>query len=104
VDAVAWWRLDSPDSASRAFVQRFERVAGRPPRQQEAMYYDALMVAVRAVETVGRRRDAVRRYLSELGVSRPAYPGITGPISFTRSRPTNLVMVRLGAAPAAGGR
>ena len=103
-DAVAWWRADNPDPASQAFVQRFERAAGRAPRPQEAMYYDALMVAAQAVETVGPRRDAVRRYLTQLGVSRPAYAGITGPISFTRSRPTNLVMVRLRAAPAAGGR
>ncbi len=105
VDAVAWWRPDRADSASRAFVSRFERVAGRAPRQQEAMYYDALMVAAQAVQAVGARRDAVRRYLSELGVSRSAYRGITGPISFARSRPANLIMLRLGdetAAPAAG--
>ena len=104
--AVAWWRPDSPDSASRTFVRRFERVAGRPPRQQEAMYYDALMVAAQAVHAAGAHRDGIRRYLSELGVSRPPYPGITGPISFAPGRPTNLVMLRLGDAPqpAAGGR
>jgi ABC-type branched-subunit amino acid transport system substrate-binding protein len=103
--AVAWWRADSPDSASRAFVARFERAGGRPPRPADAMYYDAMMLAAQAVHDVGARRDAIRRYLGELGVSRPPYRGITGPISFTPSRPTNLVMLRLEApAPAAGAR
>jgi len=100
--SVAWWLPDSPDPASRAFVERFERVARRAPRQQEAMYYDALMVAAAALRAAGPRRAAIRRYLSELGVSRPPYHGITGPISFAPGRPTNLVMLRLGAAPAAG--
>jgi len=104
--AVAWWLPASADPASRAFVQRFERVAGRAPRQQEAMYYDALMVAAQAVHVAGTRRAAIRRYLSELGVSRPPYHGITGPISFAPGRLTNLIMLRLGDAPAptAGGR
>jgi branched-chain amino acid transport system substrate-binding protein len=100
VDAVAWWRVDSADSVSRAFVAAFERTAGRPPSQQEAMYYDALMVAAQAVTAVGPRRAAIRRYLRELGVSRPPYRGVTGPISFARNRSTNLVMLRLSQAQA----
>ena len=106
VYGVAWWRADSPDSASRAFVARFERAAGRQPLAQEAMYYDAIMVAAEAVREVGPGRAAIRRYLSELGVTRPPYRGITGPISFTRGRPTNLIMVRLdsGAAATAAAR
>ncbi len=98
--AVVWWRPDSADPASRAFVARFSRAAGRPPRQQEAMYYDALMVAAQAVRAVGARRGAIRRYLSELGVTRPPYRGVTGLISFARGRPTNLVMLRLGGTSA----
>ena len=101
--AVAWWLPGSADSASRAFVGTFERVARRPPRQQEAMYYDALMVAAQALRAAGPHRDAIRRYLSELGVSRPPYQGITGPISFAADRPTNLVMLRAGDAPAPAG-
>lgn len=101
--AVAWWRPDSADSASRAFVQRFQRAAGRAPRQQDAMYYDALMVAAQAVRVAGAHRDAIRRYLRELGVSRPPYRGITGPISFAPGRPTNLVMLRIGDAAAPTG-
>jgi branched-chain amino acid transport system substrate-binding protein len=101
VTAVAWWRPDSPDSASRAFVRRFERATGRLPRQHDAMYYDAFMVAAEAVRVAGGRPDAVRRYLRELGTSRPAWRGVTGPISFAPGRPTNLVMVRLTGAAAA---
>jgi len=65
-----------------------------------------LMVAAQAVHAAGAHRDAIRRYLSELGVSRPPYHGITGLISFAPGRPTNLVMLRLGdaSAPPAGGR
>jgi len=98
--SVAWWLPGSPDPASRAFVECFVRVAGRPPRQQEAMYYDALMVAAQALRAAGPHRDAVRRYLSALGVTRPPYHGITGPISFASGRPTNLVMLRIGDAAA----
>ena len=103
---VAWWRSDDPDPASRAFVARFQRVAGHPPRPQEAMYYDALMLAAEAVREVGANRTAIRRYLGELGAARAPYRGITGSIAFTRDRPTNLVMTRLadGAVVMSAGR
>ncbi len=100
--AVAWWLPGSTDPQSRAFVERFVRMAGRPPRPPDAMYYDALMVAAEALHAVGPHRDAIRRYLRELGVTRPPYHGITGPISFAPGRRTNLVVQRIGVAPAAG--
>ncbi len=92
---ATWWRADDPDSSSRSFVARFERIAGRQPLPQEAMYYDGVMVAAQAVREVGPRRVAIQHWLRELGVSRPPYRGVTGPIAFTRNRAPNLVMSRL---------
>ncbi len=95
VYAVAWWSPDLPDTASRAFAAAYERVGRAPPSAAEAMYYDAIMVAARAVREAGPRRAAVRRWLSELGTVRPPYRGVTGPIAFSRNRPVNLLMTRV---------
>ena len=34
---VAFWLPDAPDSLSRAFVERFRRIAGRVPQSSDAM-------------------------------------------------------------------
>jgi ABC-type branched-subunit amino acid transport system substrate-binding protein len=94
VYAVAWWHPGRPDTASRAFVARFRSTTGRQPSPSEAMYYDAIMVAARAVHEVGARPAAIRRWLASLGVSRAPYPGVTGPISFAPGRAANLLMTR----------
>jgi ABC-type branched-subunit amino acid transport system substrate-binding protein len=94
--AVAFWSADNPDSASRAFVAHFAEAGRGRPLPREAMYYDALMVVAQAVREVGPQRAAIGRYLRELGTTRPPYRGITGPISFARNRPTNLVVTRVG--------
>jgi hypothetical protein len=52
-------------------------------------------VAAQAVREVGPRRAAIRRYLGELGISRPPYRGVTGPISFAPRRPVNLLMTHV---------
>ncbi len=93
--AVAWWSRNQPDTLSRAFVARYERDTGEPPSASVAMYYNAIMLAARAVRAVGPNRKAIRRYLRELGRSRPAYRGVTGRISFGPDRMDNLVMTRL---------
>jgi branched-chain amino acid transport system substrate-binding protein len=95
VYAVAWWHPDLPDTLARAFAAGYEQASGGPPSPAEAMFYDAVMVAARAVHDVGPRRDAVRRYLGELGISRPPYRGVTGPISFAPGRPVNLLMTHV---------
>jgi len=101
VYGVAWWIGDRPDSLSRAFVARFEKVAGAPPSASEAMYYDAIMVAAEAVREAGPRPDAIRRWLAELGAARPAFRGVTGPISFGASRPANLLMTHFAGGTVA---
>jgi ABC-type branched-subunit amino acid transport system substrate-binding protein len=93
IHGVTWWNPAIADRASRSFVERFERTTGVRPNARDAMVYDAIMVAAQAVHDVGPDPAAVRRYLSELGARRPPYRGVTGPISFVRDRPINLVMV-----------
>jgi branched-chain amino acid transport system substrate-binding protein len=95
VYGVTWWHPDRADSASRAFVARYERIAGRAPSASETMYYDAIMLAAQAVRDVGADRAAIRHYLADLGTHRPPYHGISGPIAFGPHRPINLVMTHI---------
>ena len=92
---VAFWLPDAPDSLSRAFVERFRRIASRVPQSSDAMSHDALMLLAAAVRDVGPSRVAIRDYLRELGRERAPYPGVTGPISFRPDRAPRLVMARL---------
>jgi ABC-type branched-subunit amino acid transport system substrate-binding protein len=92
---VSWWSPSLPDSLSRAFVAGWERANRSSPSASDAMYYDAIMLAAQAVREAGPSRAAVRRYLGELGTSRPPYQGVTGPISFAPNRATNLLATRI---------
>lgn len=79
---VAFWHPDRPDSVSRAFAARYERLHGIQPRHDEAMVHDAFMALATAVRAVGTDGEKVREYLASLGHERPALQGVTGPISF----------------------
>ncbi len=92
---VAFWLADAPDSASRAFVERFQRVAGSRPSSSQAMAYDGAMLLAWAAHEAGPRAGAVRDYLLSLGAARPAYRGVTGDITFLPGRPPRLFMARL---------
>jgi len=93
--AVAFWMPDAPDPLSKAFVERYRRLTGEVPQSADAMSHDALMLLVQAVREVGPGRAAVRRWLGELGVSLPAYQGVTGPIAFGPGTRPRLVMAKL---------
>ena len=93
---VAFWHRTDPDSASRAFTARFRAHVGREPRHDDAMFYDAVMLAGHAIRNGGPSRSAVAKYLGQLGRSRPPYRGVTGPIAFTpEAVPRPLIMTRL---------
>ncbi len=92
---VAFWLPDAPDSMSRAFVARFQRVTGHDPAPDDAMNHDALLLLAHAVRDVGPDRMAVRGYLESLGRTRPAYHGISGDITFMGARTPPLLMARL---------
>jgi ABC-type branched-subunit amino acid transport system substrate-binding protein len=95
VYVVSFWMADTPDSVSRAFVERFRRVTGNEPVGTIAMTHDAIMVLATALQAVGPDPLAMRRYLRSLGRERPPYRGVTGPISFQPGPRGNFVMTRL---------
>jgi len=96
---VAFWYDGLTDERSAAFTSAFRRIMGATPTPAQATQYDALMLLMTAVRDVGAKRKAIQTYLSQLGHSRPAYEGVTGPISFGagRRRPLYMLRVRDGA-------
>ena len=96
---VAYWHQALTDERSTAFVSAYRRIVGEAPHPGTAMQYDALMLLMEAVREVGPNRKAIQTYLTQLGKSRPAYQGVTGPITFGagRQRPLYMLRVRNGA-------
>ena len=99
---VAFWHTGMTDERSVTFTNAYRRIAGIVPTPGDAMEYDALMVLMQALREVGPSRKAIQTYLTQLGKSRPAYQGVTGPITFgaERRRPLYMLRVRQGAASA----
>lgn len=94
---TTFWHADHGSEATFDFVRRFYRLTGRSPDQSDALIFDALMLLAQAVHEVGGDPEAVRAYLRSLAARRPPYPGVTGPIRFSRGRRSTLSMVRAGA-------
>jgi branched-chain amino acid transport system substrate-binding protein len=97
---ATFWYPDAADETSRSFVEKFRRIVGRAPLPADAMKYDAAMLLAEAIREVGADRKAVRQYLADLGVTRPAWRGVTGEISFAPDRPARLVMTRIRSGAA----
>jgi ABC-type branched-subunit amino acid transport system substrate-binding protein len=90
----------STDSATQLFLARSRRILGRDPVPSEALVYDGYMLLAAAAEATGGSREAVRRWLVELGRSRPAWQGVTGPIGFAGPRRELIRFVSIsGTAP-----
>ncbi len=92
---VAFWHSEIDDEQSRDFAERYRKLAGREPLSGDAMRYDAAMVLAHAMRAVGADCNAIRRFINELGTSRPPYQGVTGPISFAKDRPARLIMTSI---------
>lgn len=92
---VAFWHPAGSGEESKEFERRFAARVQRPIRHADAVFYDAVMLAATAIRAEGASRDGVRRYLRSLGVSRPPYPGLTGPVAFTPGFRRPLVMTRV---------
>ena len=95
---VAFWHPTLERPGSRNFRERFETRVGRHARHGDAMFFDATMLAGAAIRAVGAHRDRVGAYLREIGTSRPAFEGITGPISFGADAKRTLLMTRIRGA------
>lgn len=97
IHLVAFWHPDLPSDRSRAFRDAWQRAYGTTARHGDAVFYDAAMLAATAVRTVGADRKAITAYLRSLGVTRPPYEGVTGPLAFGPGAPRSLLMVRTEA-------
>jgi branched-chain amino acid transport system substrate-binding protein len=89
-----YWHPHVADSAGMVFIQRFRRRTNRAPTPADAMVYDAIMVTVRAIRTVGNNGPAVSRYLQTLGSLSPSFTGVSGTVDFSRDRPDPWLMIR----------
>lgn len=94
---VTFWHEDLPGETSQRFVAAFRRATGRMPRHGEVVFTDAARVATAAILEGARTRDAITAYLRSLGVTRPAFEGITGPIGFAPGAAHPLYMTRVAA-------
>ncbi|HTL05413.1 MAG TPA: ABC transporter substrate-binding protein [Gemmatimonadales bacterium] len=92
---VVFWRPGA-DSATRRFLRRAHRILGRDPSAAEALSYDGFVMLAAAAQATDGSREAVRRWLEELGRARPPWPGITGPVQFAEPRRG---LIRLQAIP-----
>jgi branched-chain amino acid transport system substrate-binding protein len=97
---VAFWYPGAPGAASAEFARTYEAVTGHPAAASQAMLFDAVSLVRAAAREVGPDREAIRRYLTALGRSRPAYPGVTGAVAFGDVvRPLYMLRALPGAAP-----
>ncbi|HEU5359305.1 MAG TPA: ABC transporter substrate-binding protein [Gemmatimonadales bacterium] len=92
---VAFWVPDTTDARQRAFIAETRRVTGHDPNADLAMIQDGIDLMSAAIDDVGPDRTAIRDWLRSLGRERPAFPGLTGPISFGTGRASTLTMVRV---------
>lgn len=95
---VAFWHPSLPDSASRAFTRRYRDAVGLTPRHGDAVFRDAAVLAATAIHEGGRSRRAVQAYLRSLGVTRPPFRGISGPIAFPAGFTRPLLMTQIRGA------
>jgi branched-chain amino acid transport system substrate-binding protein len=68
--------------ALRDFAARYRARFGRAATVPDALTYDAVRVLLAGIAEGARTGPALQGYLMSLGGTRPAYPGITGPIVF----------------------
>lgn len=84
---ASYFLPDSGDPAVRRFIRDYrEMTQSDTPSHREAYSYDSLFLLAQAIETVGFQREALRKYLHQLGRTRPAYKGVTGEFSPSRAR------------------
>lgn len=91
---TVFWNPNPEDSVGTAFAERYRRLAGAFPSHDHALYRDGLVLLADAVRAVGTDRGKIREYLRSLGRSRPPFPGVTGPISFTPDRVPPVFIIR----------
>jgi len=86
-DGVAYSDFVNPDANERvrAFVRRFVDREGHGATGAEILFYDATTLLLEGLEAGARNGPEMQAYLRSLGRDRPAFDGLSGPISFDGS-------------------
>ncbi len=92
---ATFWIPPGTTDAGRKFTARYQAMTGRTPEAGDALLYDAIMLLATAASNVGTRREMIRQYLEALGISRPPYPGVTGPIAFGAHQTSSVRIARV---------
>jgi branched-chain amino acid transport system substrate-binding protein len=92
---ASFWLPPGDSEMARAWSARFQAAAGRSPTAGDALTYDAIMLLATAARSVGPSRTSVRAFLEQLAESRPAFEGVTGPISFGPIKARPVIIARL---------
>ena len=86
LDGVRYVRLldmQRPDTNLSRLLARYRREGWRAPSDQAVLSYDAVLVLANAIRAAGPNREAIREWLTRVGTSVPAVPGLSGPIRFS---------------------
>jgi len=84
--ALTFWEPGA-DSVSQAFLQRGRAILQHEPTPGNALEFDAYQLVVAAAREGYTTRSGVMKWLRQLGTpGHPPFPGLTGPIDFTRPR------------------
>jgi branched-chain amino acid transport system substrate-binding protein len=92
---ATFWIPPGSAEAGRKFTERYQAMTGKTPEAGDALVYDAIMLLATAAGNVGTRREMIRQYLEALGVSRPPYQGVTGPIAFGSHQMSSVIIARV---------
>jgi len=92
---ATFWIPPGTTESGRKFTERYQAMIGKTPEAGDALLYDAIMVLATAASNVGTRREMIRQYLEALGISRPPYQGVTGPIAFGSHQMSSVIIARV---------
>ncbi len=75
-----------PKGQGDRFVSEFAReFGGREPSHREVNAYDALELAVKALDQVGPDRAKLLQYLASVGDQEPPYDGVSGTFALAKN-------------------
>jgi branched-chain amino acid transport system substrate-binding protein len=95
-----------PTQRIAALQSRFAADGWPALEDQAVLSYDAVLLLAAAMAEAGPRREAIRDWLAEVGLTRPPFVGASGPISFDANgdREPSYHLVEVGVpAPAGAG-
>jgi branched-chain amino acid transport system substrate-binding protein len=88
-----WWPV-ATDTSHQAFVRQWKSLTGMLPGPADAYRRDAIYLLAAAVRDGQRTSADVTTWLKSLGVSRPPFAGLSGPVAFTPQAKRSMVMLQ----------